>query len=83
MRIGAVLIHELFSRKHLHFALKFAILISVPGLREHYLCAIVAQLDRAFGSDNCDTAGFRLAFARYSVVCVCKSAVVNGSQTTN
>lgn len=34
-------------------------------------------------SDNCDIAGFRLVFARYSVVCTCKNAVVNGSQTTN
>ena len=45
--------------------------------------ASVAQLDRAFGSDNCDKAGFRLAFVRYSVICTCKNAVVNGSQTTN
>ena len=34
-------------------------------------------------SDNCDIAGFRLVFARYSVICTRKSAVVNGSQTTN
>ena len=34
-------------------------------------------------SDNCDRAGFWLAFVRYSVICTCKNAVVNGSQTTN
>ena len=34
-------------------------------------------------SDNCNIAGFRLAFARYSVICTRKNAVVNGSQTTN
>ena len=45
--------------------------------------AIVAQLDRAFGSDNCDMAGFSLSFVRYSVICARKNAVVNGSQTTN
>ncbi len=45
--------------------------------------ASVAQLDRSFGSDNCDRAGFWLVFVRYSVICVCKNAVVNGSQTTN
>ena len=45
--------------------------------------ASVAQLDRSFGSDNCDRAGFWLAFVRYSVICTCKNAVVNGSQTTN
>lgn len=37
----------------------------------------------AFGSDNCDMAGFRLVFVRYSVIYTCKNAVVNGSQTTN
>lgn len=37
----------------------------------------------AFGSDNCDIAGFRLVFIRYSVIYACKNAVVNGSQTTN
>lgn len=45
--------------------------------------ASVAQLDRALASDNCDAAGFRLVFVRYSVIYVRKSAVVNGSQTTN
>lgn len=45
--------------------------------------ASVAQLDRALASDNCDMAGFRLVFVRYSVICTCKNAVVNGSQTTN
>ena len=45
--------------------------------------ASVAQLDRSFGSDNCDTADFRLNFSRYSVICTRKNAVVNGSQTTN
>ena len=34
-------------------------------------------------SDNCDTAGFRLVFVRYSAVYAYKNAVVNGSQTTN
>lgn len=34
-------------------------------------------------SDNCDMAGFRLVFIRYSVICTRKNAVVNGSQTTN
>lgn len=34
-------------------------------------------------SDNCDMTGFRLVFVRYSVICTCKNAVVNGSQTTN
>lgn len=47
------------------------------------LCASVAQLDRAFGSDNCDIAGFRLVFVRCSVIRTRKNAVVNGSQTTN
>ena len=37
----------------------------------------------AFGSDNCDMVGFWLVFVRYSVICVYKNAVVNGSQTTN
>ena len=46
-------------------------------------CAIVAQLDRAFGSDNCDRVGFAPTFLRYSAVYACKNAVVNGSQTTN
>jgi len=45
--------------------------------------AIIAQLDRALASDNCDMAGFWLVFARYSAICTCKNAVVNGSQTTN
>ena len=45
--------------------------------------AIIAQLDRALASDNCDKAGFRLTFIRYSVVFSLKNAVVNGSQTTN
>ena len=45
--------------------------------------AIIAQLDRALASDNCDKAGFRLTFIRYSVVFSRKNAVVNGSQTTN
>lgn len=45
--------------------------------------ASVAQLDRSFGSDNCDATGFTLVFVRYNVICVCKNAVVNGSQTTN
>ena len=45
--------------------------------------ASVAQLDRSFGSDNCDMAGFRLVFVRCSEICICKNAVVNGSQTTN
>ena len=45
--------------------------------------ASVAQLDRAFGSDYCDRAGFRLSFVRYSVVYAYKNAVVTGSQTTN
>lgn len=45
--------------------------------------ASVAQLDRALASDNCDMADFRLTFVRYSVICTCKNAVVNGSQTTN
>ncbi len=45
--------------------------------------ASVAQLDRALASDNCDIAGFRLVFARYSAIYVHKNAVVNGSQTTN
>ena len=45
--------------------------------------AIVAQLDRAFGSDNCDMIGFRLVFVRCSVIRSGKNAVVNGSQTTN
>ena len=45
--------------------------------------AIIAQLDRAFGSDNCDMAGFRLVFVRCSVVYTYKNAVVNGGQTTN
>ena len=34
-------------------------------------------------SDNCDRAGFRLVFVRYSVICAYKNAVVNGSQTAN
>ena len=34
-------------------------------------------------SDNCDIAGFRLVFVRYSAICTHKNAVVNGSQTTN
>lgn len=34
-------------------------------------------------SDNCDMAGFRLVFVRYSVIYARKNAVVNGSQTTN
>ena len=34
-------------------------------------------------SDNCDKAGFWLVFVRHSVICTCKNAVVNGSQTTN
>ncbi len=42
--------------------------------------ASVAQLDRALASDNCDIAGFRLVFARYSAIYVHKNAVVNGSQ---
>ena len=45
--------------------------------------AFVAQLDRALASDNCDIAGFRLVFARYSAIYAHKNAVVNGSQTTN
>ena len=45
--------------------------------------ASVAQLDRSFGSDNCDIAGFRLVFARYSAIYAHKNAVINGSQTTN
>ena len=45
--------------------------------------AFVAQLDRALASDNCDIAGFRLVFVRYSVIYARKNAVVNGSQTTN
>lgn len=45
--------------------------------------ASVAQLDRALASDNCDRAGFRFIFVRYSVICAYKNAVVNGSQTTN
>ena len=45
--------------------------------------AIIAQLDRALASDNCDMAGFSLSFVRYSVIYARKKAVVNGSQTTN
>lgn len=45
--------------------------------------AIIAQLDRALASDNCDMAGFGLVFVRYSVICARKNAVVSGSQTTN
>lgn len=45
--------------------------------------ASVAQLDRALASDNCDIAGSRLVFVRYSVIHNHKNAVVNGSQTTN
>lgn len=45
--------------------------------------ASVAQLDRSFGSDNCDMIGFRLVFVRCSVIRSGKNAVVNGSQTTN
>lgn len=37
----------------------------------------------AFGSDYCDKVGFGFVSVRYSVVCTCKNAVVNGSQTTN
>lgn len=49
----------------------------------YHVPAPVAQLDRALDSDNCDTAGFWLVFVRYSAICACKNAVVNGSQTTN
>ena len=42
------------------------------------VCADLSQF-----SDNCDIAGFRLVFVRYSVICARKNAVVNGSQTTN
>ena len=45
--------------------------------------AIIAQLDRALASDNCDMAGSRLVFVRYSVIYTRKNAVVSGSQTTN
>jgi len=45
--------------------------------------AIIAQLDRALASDNCDKAGFRLVFVRCSAIRTRKNAVVNGSQTTN
>ena len=45
--------------------------------------AIIAQLDRVLASDNCDMAGFRPVFVRYSAIFARKSAVVNGSQTTN
>ena len=45
--------------------------------------AIIAQLDRALASDNCDIAGFRLVFTRYSAIYAHKNAVINGSSTTN
>ena len=47
-----------------------------------YVSATVYTVLSQF-SDNCDIAGFRLVFVRYSVIHNHKNAVVNGSQTTN
>ena len=69
-----------FCQKTFAFFVQVCYTVRVFGNKPY---AIVAQLDRAFGSDNCDRAGFWLAFVRYSVICTCKNAVVNGSQTTN
>ena len=69
-----------FRQKTFAFFVQVCYTVKVFGSKPY---AIVAQLDRAFGSDNCDIAGLRLVFVRYSVICARKNAVVNGSQTTN
>ena len=50
---------------------------------DFHTCAVVAQLDRSFGSDNCGTLGSRQEIARHNVKRQAHHTVARGRLTTN